>query len=344
MQDMANKSINPQNQTFQQLLSLKISDLNLNLNNSFVAPLIKKVLKELKQKGFKHFIPHFWISDEWFCPDGVPGIAVPFYLTHPKLIELERDQIKYVEGETRQWCLKLIRHEVGHAIDNAYELRKNRQRQQVFGLASTAYPSKYSFLPYSKNFVRHLEDGYAQSHPTEDFAETFAVWLDPESNWKEKYKIWPCLKKLEFLDNLMNDIKNQPLKIKNNIQIAELKDLNTTLTNHYRKKKKTYRVETDNFWDKSLTRIFCYSNSEAAYPKASSFIKQYRKVICDEVAQETGHPIYLINSIVNNLLQRTVELDLHLKKKEALTLELLCDILIKRKKQYLNEGRDQIPL
>ena len=28
---------------------------------------------------------------------------------------------------------------------------------------------------------------YAASHPEEDFAETFAVWLTPRSNWRQSF-------------------------------------------------------------------------------------------------------------------------------------------------------------
>ena len=115
----------------------------------------------------------------------MPGVAIPFYLAHPRLEQLERAQMLEVEGGTPDWCMKILRHEAGHAIDNAYKLRQRRRRQQVFGPSYMQYPKYYTPKPYSKSFVLHLDSWYAQSHPDEDFAETFAVWLNPDSDWRD---------------------------------------------------------------------------------------------------------------------------------------------------------------
>ena len=77
---------------------------------------------ELEARGVT-FRPHYWLSDEWFTPDGVPGVAIPFYLAHPRLAKLELAQMLEVEGGDATSCLRILRHEVGHAIDNAYELQ-----------------------------------------------------------------------------------------------------------------------------------------------------------------------------------------------------------------------------
>ena len=133
----------------------------------------------------------------------MPGIAIPFYLAHPRLARLEREQMLEVEGGTPSWCMRILRHEVGHAIDNAYMLRRRRRRQALFGSSSIEYPEFYTPKPYSRSFVLHIDNWYAQSHPDEDFAETFAVWLNPRSDWRRRYQDWPALKKLEYMDELM---------------------------------------------------------------------------------------------------------------------------------------------
>ena len=117
----------------------------------------------------------------------MPGVAIPFYLAHPRLARLEFAQMLEVEGGTPEWCMRILRHEAGHALDNAYGLRRRRRRQQLFGLSSKPYPEYYTPRPYSRSFVLHLEPWYAQSHPDEDFAETFAVWLTPDSPWRTRY-------------------------------------------------------------------------------------------------------------------------------------------------------------
>jgi hypothetical protein len=191
------------------LLDLRMSELNLSIEGGALEKRIADLYEELAARGIQ-FRPHFWLSDEWFTPDGVPGIAIPFYLAHPRLARLEREQMLEVEGGTPSWCMRILRHEVGHAIDNAYLLRRRRRRQAMFGSSSIEYPEFYTPKPYSRSFVLHIDNWYAQSHPDEDFAETFAVWLNPRSEWRRRYQDWPALKKLEYMDELMREIAIQP--------------------------------------------------------------------------------------------------------------------------------------
>ncbi len=153
--------------------------------------------------------PHAWISSEWFSSDDTPGIAIPFYLAHPRLMRLERKMIIDVEGGTVPECMRILRHEAGHVVQHAYQLQRHRRWQQLFGPSSTRYPRYYRPNPASKNYVQHLRLWYAQSHPDEDFAETFAVWLTPRSNWRRRYEGWPALKKLQYVDELMEEIAGQ---------------------------------------------------------------------------------------------------------------------------------------
>ena len=99
-----------------------------------------------------------------------------------------------------------MRHEAGHVMAHAYQLHRRRRWQQLFGPSSKRYPRYYRPNPASRHHVQHLRMWYAQSHPDEDFAETFAVWLRPRSHWRSRYAGWPALKKLEYVDELMRDI------------------------------------------------------------------------------------------------------------------------------------------
>jgi hypothetical protein len=189
----------------EQLLDLRLCELNLAIEDTWLAPRIERVLDELERRRLR-FRPHFWLTEEWFTPDGVPGVGVPFYLAHPRLRRLEERMMLDVEGGAHDWCMRILRHEVGHAIDNAYMLHRKRSWQQIFGRYTAPYPNFYQPRPYSKRFVLHLDYWYAQSHAAEDFAETFAVWLTPGSQWRRRYAGWPALKKLLFVDQLMREI------------------------------------------------------------------------------------------------------------------------------------------
>lgn len=157
-----------------ELLDMRMCDLGVTIEGTQLEERIDQLHAELGARGIR-CRPHCWLSDDWFSPDGVPGFAIPFYLAHRRLARLERKQLLEVEGGTKQWCMKIMRHEAGHAIDNAYRLRRTRGYRETFGKVSQAYPEYYQPKPYSRSYVLHLDMWYAQAHPVEDFAETFAV-------------------------------------------------------------------------------------------------------------------------------------------------------------------------
>src|SRR6478752_5165923 len=244
----------------EKLLDLRICQLGVSIETSVLAERIAALQAELDGRGLEGFKPHFWLSDEWFSPDGVPGVAIPFYLAHPRLERLERTYMLEVEGGTPDWCMRILRHEAGHAIDNAYKLRQRRRRQQVFGPSYKAYPQFYDPKPYSKSFVLHLDSWYAQSHPDEDFAETFAVWLKPDSQWRERYHDWPALKKLEYMDELMRELAGQQPAHVSRRRLDPLSRIRKTLRQHYDRKREHYAIEKPNFYDRDLRRLFNETN------------------------------------------------------------------------------------
>ncbi len=218
-----------------ELLQLRFCDLKLPLAGTPLQRRLQRVYGELERRGI-HFRPHMWLAEEWFSPDGIPGIAVPFYLAHPRLMRLERRMMRQVEGGNVNWMMRILRHEVGHAIDTAYRLRRRARWREIFGPASLPYPDSYRARPGSRRFVQHLGDWYAQSHPTEDFAETFAVWLKPNSDWRRTYASWPAWEKLRFVEEIMQDIATQPTLVRSRAHIEPLSDNRRTLAQHYREK------------------------------------------------------------------------------------------------------------
>src|SRR4029077_8212899 len=167
----------------QELLERRISTLGLRLEGTALEPLIQQLYAELTAHGLA-FHPPCHIGDEWFVPVGVPAIFVPFFLAHDRLRALERSMMLEVEGETPEWFMKLMRHEAGHAYMYAYRLTRKKKWQLLFGETSNEEtPSFYRPRPFSRSYVMHLDDWYAQAHPDEDFAETFAIWLTPDFDW-----------------------------------------------------------------------------------------------------------------------------------------------------------------
>jgi hypothetical protein len=220
----------------EELLDVRMSDLPLAIEGTLGAR-IAQLRAELDARDLR-FPLHFYLSDEWFTPDGATAIAIPFYLSHPRLEKLEEAQMLEVEGGEHEWCMRILRHEAGHAIDNAFRLRRRRQRQHTFGSPSQPYPEFYTPKPYSKSFVLHLDSWYAQSHPDEDFAETFAVWLTPNSEWRQRYAGWRALGKLEYMDSLMDSLAGATAPVQNSEEVDPLNALRSTLRQHYRNKRR----------------------------------------------------------------------------------------------------------
>jgi len=299
--------------TDDELLEMRICDLPVTMEGSPLQARVDRVLEEMKLKGLR-FRPHFWLSDDWFTPDGVPGTAIPFYLAHPRLVRLERKQLLEVEGGTEDWCMRILRHEVGHAIDNAYRLRRTKRWREVFGKASQPYPDHYAPRPYSKSYVRHLEMWYAQSHPVEDFAETFAVWLKPRSRWRSQYQDWPAIKKLEYVDEIMQQIGKQKPKVTTRRRVDPLRSVRKTLREHYQQKRKHYGLDHANFYDNDLKRLFSDAVQHRQMPSAAAFLRQLRPMLRRQVAFWTGEYHYTIDQVLGEMIERCRELKLRVHR------------------------------
>ena len=326
------------------LLDLHVCQLGLSIEGSILEQRIAELDQEIQARGLTAFRPHFWLSDEWFTPDGVPGVAIPFYLAHPRLEKLERSQMLEVEGGTPEWCMQILRHEAGHAIDNAYKLRLRRRRQQVFGPSYKAYPEYYTPRPYSKSFVLHLDSWYAQSHPDEDFAETFAVWLNPQSDSRVRYVDWPALKKLEYMDALMADLAGRAMLVQTSRKVDPIQSIRKTLRVHYGRKRRHYGLLHPDFYDRDLRRLFSDRPEDAGNMKAARFIARVRKDVRRMVASWTGEYQYTIDQVIEAMIRRTNELNLRLKGPEERAKSDFLVMLTVQTMNYLHSGRHRVAL
>jgi len=173
----------------EEILQFRIKDLKVQIPGSVLERFVQQLYAELDAAGVR-FHPPCYLADEWLCPDKVPIIGIPFWLAHPRLKAIEREMMLEVEGGTADMCMKLLRHECGHAINYAYRLYRRTRWRELFGPFTADYLDSYYYRPYSKRYVIHLRDSYAQSHPDEDFAETFAVWLAPDGNGQTAIRRW----------------------------------------------------------------------------------------------------------------------------------------------------------
>jgi hypothetical protein len=326
----------------EQLLDVRLCDLELHIEGTELQHRIEKVDAELRGRGL--VTPHYWISAEWFSPDGVPGVAVPFYLLHPRLSRLELSQMLEVEGGDEHTCLKILRHEAGHAIDNAYQLRRRQARRELFGRPSTPYPEYYTPKPYSKSFVQHLDHWYAQSHPDEDFAETFATWLDPSADWHAQYVGWPAERKLQYMDRLMRSLAGTPPKVTAVREVEPLSQIEQTLREHYRIKREHYGLDSPDFYESDLLNLFSDDPRYAGNVSAAKFLRRIRREVRGTVASFTDSYQYTIDRLIDKIIRRCRELNLRLTEGEEATKVDFMVFLTVQTMNYLHSGRHRVAL
>ncbi len=336
------------------LLDVRLCDLAPVLAerwpDSWVAGCVETVLAELADRGLS-FRPHVWLSNEWFSPEGVPGIAIPFYLAHPRLARLEKRHMLEVEGGTREECLRILRHECGHALQHAYELHRRRRWQAVFGRSSQDYPAAYRFNPQSRDFVQHLRLYYAQSHPDEDFAETFAVWLGSRAGWRRRYAGWPALAKLQYMDRLMAELAEQRPTVTRRARVDPLHRQTKTLGAHYAERQATAGRHAPVVGDAELRTLFPTraphsrgARGRGAGEPAASFLRRNRASIRAFVARGTGEYQLTLDRALADCIASCRRLQLRATGPERRLRMDVAVLLTVRTIQFHYSGRNWVAL
>lgn len=326
-----------------QLLEVRLCDLELEIEGTWLEQPLGIVRRDLARVGLDKLKPHFWLSEGWFCPDGVTGVAIPFYLAHPRLIRLERAEMLEVEGGTKREAIKILRHELGHALDHAFGLHRRKRWQQHFGRSSQRYPEAYRPNPASKHYVQHLDDWYAQAHPDEDFAETFAVWLTPRSRWRKRYRDWPALEKLLYVDELMAELADQRPRHRSRARVDSLPRLRQTLREYYAAKKERFVVDYPDVYDRELRLIFSEDPEDTESETAASFLRRNRAQIRSLVAKWTGEYEFTLQHVFKLMIGRCRQLKLRAAG-EAQQLRLDFAILLTVKSMHHLYEREWIPM
>ena len=329
--------------TDRQLLDVRLCDLPLRIRGTRLEQRIERLYRELEARLLR-FRPHIWLGEEWFTPDGVGGFAIPFYLAHPRLIKLERAQMLEVEGASEPECMRILRHEAGHAIDNAFRLHTRRGWTDTFGSYRVPYPEWYQPQPGSRDYVLNLDAWYAQAHPAEDFAETFAVWLKPGTQWRRQYEGWGSERKLEYVDEIMARITGKSPARNSRREVEPLGSLNKTLREHYRRKRAYYTIHWPASYERNLYRVFSRDSRRRASPSAAQFLRHYRADLVEIVARGTGVHHYTVNHILRHMIVRCRQQKLRLPVPETQARQLIIVTLTMQVMQVLRSGYHRIPL
>jgi len=322
----------------EELLKLRVCDLPLKIEGTWLADCIVSLYGELDAKGIV-FKPVCYLADEWLTPDREPVVGVPFFLADPALMRLEKKMMLEAEGSSRESCLKLLRHETGHAVNYAYRFYKRRNWHRVFGYFNAEYADTYRFRPYSKNFVHHLEEHYAQYHPDEDFAETFAVWLTPGLDWRARYKGWGALEKLEYVDKLMRETMGKEPGVPRGDKYWQFQKMRVTLDGFYKKKRRAYADSFPDFHDDNLRRIFAVLPDTENAKAAAALLKRVRSDIVKTVAYWSGERRFIVDGLLKKLEDRCRGLKLFCKEDDSRAVFDICAYVTSIVMNYVHTGR-----
>jgi hypothetical protein len=298
-----------------ELLNTRVCDLQLQFSGTILERCIEKVYKELTSKKLV-FMPGYYFTcggDEWGCPDRVPVIGIPFHLADSRLARVEKE-MGYTSYDRRD-LLFLLRHECGHAYNYAYELYKSAEWQEVFGDFEKTYPQnfRFKFNRYSREYVRSQGEPkyYAQAHPDEDFAETFAVWLTPRSNWRSDYQYWPAIQKLEYIDRTMKSlVGKRPSVVEGKLDSPY--DVKTyTLIEYYSEDIDGFKDNALGIYDDDLRKIFAAAvNGNRKNLRAKELIRRHRRFLVGIISQWTGAREKVVAPVIHKFMQRSRELNL----------------------------------
>ncbi len=288
------------------LVDRRICDLGLKLEGSDVEPFVQQLHRELEEKKIHKFKPQCYLTDEWGCPSGEPIIGVPFYLARKDLAQIEAE---HNDLEDRREVMKYLRHEAGHAFNYAYRLHGTPEWKQLFGPYRRPYRENYRPVLFSKDYVRYLPGWYAQKHPDEDFAETFAVWMTPRSSWRTRYRGWGAMAKLQYMDRIARELGNvDPLRKRGTPDIT-VDDMEITVGEFYRHSTEQIPLFETNL-DADLSAMFSTPRKKKTAEPAEKFVARHRKVLVDQIASWTAMQRPLIRKLVDAIQRRSAELGL----------------------------------
>jgi hypothetical protein len=325
------------------LLATRLRDLPVRIEGTLIERRVRRLYRELEARDIAAR-PHVYLAEEFFSPDGMLGFAVPFYLAHPRLMQLERSQMLEVEGASESECRRIFRHEAGHALDEAYRLHERTRYAELFGDPTQPYPTSYAPRVESREHVINLSSWYAQAHPVEDFAETFAVWLNPYIDWRADYAHWPALRKLEYVDELMREIAGKPPLISDQTEIEPLRSIRRTLGTHYAEKREYFAWNWPANYDQDLRRIFSEAYDTPEAPPATRYLRRVRTQLRALIADGTGVHAYAIDQLLRQMIARAQKLDLRVTDPHHDTIERLLVMLTMQTAGVLHKGVPKVAL
>jgi hypothetical protein len=291
-----------------EMLGRRISSLGLKIEGSPVERFVRQLHAELERKRLRRFRPVCYLTDEWGCPDLQPVIGIPFYLADPKLARIERAMN---DLETDREIMMYMRHEAGHAFNFAYRLFATPEWRRLFGPFGRPYREDYRPVPFSRKHVRHIAGWYAQKHPDEDFAETFAVWLTPRSGWRRRYRSWPAMAKLRYVDRVAQRMRDHdPVVPRGEFDIT-VEDMKLTVEQFYRRLGRQNATAVKVALETDLGDMFIpRGRRRKGVRPAADLVAEHRLALTDKITYWTGVRRPIVRALVERIERTCRELGL----------------------------------
>lgn len=294
--------------------SVPIRDLGLSIEGTRLEPVIAEFRAELARLALK-VDPRFYLSTDWGVVTGTIAIALPFYLAEEQLEKLHAEKGEFTEGAGSRELLRYLRHEMGHVVNYAYRLYDEGEWVRLFGPITQPYLEDYRPSPFSRRYVRHLPGWYAQKHPDEDWAETFAVWMTPGLDWRDEYADHAlALTKLEYCDRTLAELRERdPVSTASETE-EDVSQLEISVEQYYRHAADN-RPEFPRGLDGALRAMFESDDAdEARAPEqsrpASELIHSLERQLMASVYRWTGHFPERTRALARHLAERADALSL----------------------------------
>lgn len=266
-----------------------IQKLGLRIAGTPLEPILAGFAAELDAAGLTRLRPRYYLSTEWGVPFETIALAIPFYLAHPDLAELHAERTGMIEGHDDDEVRRYLRHEMGHVVNYAYKLYERPDWIERFGAITQPYLDDYRPEPWSRRHVHHLPGWYAQKHPDEDWAETFAVWMTPGRDWRAEYAAWPdALAKLEYCDRLIRAIGASEPVVTDDELDEDVEEIELSPEQFYRETLPAPPALPPGV-DGALRAIFLELPAHGERAPAGALIRRHARAIARSVFTWTGH-------------------------------------------------------
>jgi Putative zinc-binding metallo-peptidase len=296
------------------LMQARIKDLQLHVKGTPLERFIAQLYEELEAKGLC-LRPACYLSDQWGCPSGVPVIGIPFYLADANLLQIEDALGAGAENEAD--IMMYLRHEAGHAFNYAYRLYETEEWRKLFGDYSKPYIDAYKPRPFSRKYVVHISGWYAQKHPDEDFSETFAVWMTPNSTWAERYKGWGAIKKLNYVETIAAQFGRVPPIVTLDERDVAVEEMEETVIDHYRSRALEEKIDHSIGLQLDQDLLTLFEPDGVGSTTADALVRSERQPLLLAVTQYSGVSRAVVKSVLDHLLERISALRLTVHREKA---------------------------